>query len=146
MLDAVNLLGGDRLRAWDAATTIHEPHRLGRTKAKMGDWISEVLLFSAGIAGGVLSMILIPGVHANRRRRTELVAARSRILADMKEKHEEEMLAQALRTTEAIRGELNHSLQTLRKTVTTVLAPVGNENNGRRKPPAHRSQSTERNP
>ena len=112
----------------------------------MGDWISDILLFSAGIAGGVLIMILIPGVRADRRRRTELVAARSRILADMKEKHEEELLAQALRTTEAIRGELNHSLQTLRKTVTTVLAPVGNENNGRRKPPAHRSHSTERIP
>ncbi|MGE5220008.1 MAG: hypothetical protein ACM3SP_23645 [Chloroflexota bacterium] len=112
----------------------------------MGDWVSELLLFSAGIAGGVLIMILVPVVHAGKRRRTDLVAARSRILADLKEKHEEEILEQAFRTTEAIRGELDHSLQTLRKTVATVLTPVGNDHNGRLKSPAHRSHSSARNP
>ncbi len=98
----------------------------------MSDWISDVLLFSAGIAGGVLIMTLIPVLRADKRRRTELVAARSRILADIKDKHEEEILEQAFRTTEAIRGELDHSLQTLRKTVTTVLTPLSNQEiNGR---------------
>lgn len=109
------------------------PHwllRLIRTKTKMDDWISDVLLFSAGVAGGVLIMNLISVLRGDRRRRTDLVAAQSRLLADLKEKREEEMLEQAFRTTEAIRGELNQSLQTLRKTVATVLIPVGDEKNG----------------
>jgi ribosomal protein L29 len=97
----------------------------------MGDWISDVLLFSAGIAGGVLIMTLIPALRADRRRHTELFAARSRILADLKDKHQEELLEEAFRTTQAIRGELDHSLQTLRKTVATVLTPVSQQKNGR---------------
>ena len=97
----------------------------------MSDWISDVLLFSAGLAGGVLIMTLIPVLYAGKRRRTDLFAARSRILADLKDKHDEEILDEAFRTTQAIRGELDQSLQTLRKTVTTVLTPVSQPKNGR---------------
>ncbi|HZD39676.1 MAG TPA: hypothetical protein VE131_03080 [Terriglobales bacterium] len=97
----------------------------------MGDWISDLLLFSAGIAGGVLIMTIIPALRSTKRRRTELVAARSRILDDLRKQHEQEIIEQAFRTTEAIRGELLQSLQTLRKTVTTVLAPISNGKNGR---------------
>jgi hypothetical protein len=100
-------------------------------KAKMGDWISDVLLFSAGIAGGVLIMTLVPALRADKQRRTQLFAARSRILADLKDKHEEEILEEAFRTTQAIRGELDHSLQTLRKTVATVLTPMSQPKNSR---------------
>ena len=99
-------------------------------KLKMGDWISDVLLFSAGIAGGVLIMTLVPALRADKQRRTQLFAARSRILADLKDKHEEEILEEAFRTTQAIRGELDHSLQTLRKTVATVLTPMSQPKNG----------------
>lgn len=112
----------------------------------MGDWISDVLLFSAGIAGGVLIMNLIQVLRANKRRRTALVAARTRILADIRENHEKEILEQAFRITEAIRGELNESLQALQKTVATLLPPLGDEKNGRQNPPTHRSRFTERNP
>jgi len=97
----------------------------------MGDWISDALLFSAGVAGGVLIMTLIPVLRADKRRRTEIFVARSRILADLKNKHEAEILDEAFRTTQAIRGELDHSLQTLRKTVTTVLTPASPPKNGR---------------
>lgn len=100
-------------------------------KAKMGDWISDALLFSAGIAGGVLIMTLVPILRADKRRRTELVAARSRILADLKDKHEAEILDEAFRTTQAIRGELNQYLQALRKTVDAVLTATNPPKNGR---------------
>jgi len=90
----------------------------------MTDWISDVLLFSAGVAGGVLLCILVPSLRADKRRRTALVNARERILADIKEQHDKEILHEAFRTAEDIRGELDKSLETLRKTVTTVLDPI----------------------
>jgi hypothetical protein len=93
-------------------------------EAQMRDWISDLLIFSAGIACGILIAHLKPYLRTARMKRTEMVAARARILADLKERHNEEILHEAFRTTEAIRGELAKSLQTLRKTVTTVLNPV----------------------
>src|SRR6266508_2233235 len=73
----------------------------------MRDWISDLLIFSAGITGGVLVTMIKPILSAAKRRRTELVAARTRILADMKEQHDKEILHDAFRATEAIRGEIN---------------------------------------
>ena len=90
----------------------------------MRDWISDLLLFSAGITGGILISSLVPYFRAAKKQRTEMVAARTRILADIKEKHEEEILHEAFRTTEAIRSELNKSAQMLRKTLLTVLEPA----------------------
>lgn len=90
----------------------------------MDDWISELFIFSAGVAGGVLVMSIKPFLSAARRRRTELVAARKRILADIEKEHEKEILHEAFRTTEAIRGELDQSLRKLTKTLDTVLTPV----------------------
>lgn len=89
----------------------------------MEDWISDLLLFSAGVAGGVLIMILIPTLSVAKKRRTELVAARTKMLAGIKHKHEEEILDEAFRTTEAIRGELDTSLKTLRKMLNAVFDP-----------------------
>jgi hypothetical protein len=96
----------------------------------MEDWISDLLLFSAGVAGGVLIMILMPTLSVAKKRRTELVAARTRMLAGIKHRHDEEILDEAFRTTEAIRGELDKSLQTLRKTLNTVFEPAGGQRNG----------------
>lgn len=92
----------------------------------MEDWISDLLIFCAGIAGGILICSIQPYLTAAKSRRTQLVAARARMLADLKEKHDEEILDQAFRTTEAIRGELDKSLDTLRKTLNTVL-PLNGE-------------------
>jgi len=92
----------------------------------MEDWISDLLIFCAGIAGGVLITSIKPFLTAAKTRRTQLVAARARMLADLKEKHDEEILDQAFRTTEAIRGEIDKSLDTLRKTLNTVL-PLNGE-------------------
>jgi len=92
----------------------------------MEDWISDLLIFCAGIAGGVLIASIKPYLTAAKSRRTQLVAARARMLADLKEKHDEEILEQAFRTTEAIKGELDKSLDTLRKTLNSVL-PLNGE-------------------
>jgi hypothetical protein len=87
----------------------------------MDDWISDLLIFCAGLAGGVLVASVKPYLSAAKTRRTQLVAARARMLADLKEKHDEEILEQAFRTTEAIKGELDKSLDTLRMTLDTML-------------------------
>ena len=95
----------------------------------MPDWISDLLVFSAGVTGGVLFMIIKPIFSAAKRRRTELLAARTRMLAGIKQQHEEEILDEAFRTTEAIRGELDTSLQALRKILNTVFGSGASQPN-----------------
>jgi len=100
----------------------------------MGDWISDVLLFSAGITGGILIMTIVSSFRLDKRRQSELVAARARVLADIKQQHDQEILDAVFRTTEDIQGELNTSLQRLRKTVSTALQPASEEPT---EPPPH---------
>jgi hypothetical protein len=90
----------------------------------MRDWISDLLLFFAGVTGGILILTIQPYIRAAKKKRTEMVDARTRILAGIKERHDEEILHEAFRTTEAIRGELNKSLQTLRTTLMIVRDPA----------------------
>jgi hypothetical protein len=90
-------------------------------EVQMRDWISDLLIFSAGITGGILIAHLKPYLQSTGIKRIE---TRARILADLKERRDEEILQEAFRTTEAIRGELTKSLQTLRNTVTTALDPI----------------------
>ena len=90
----------------------------------MNDWISDVLLFSAGVAGGILICSLAPCLSARKRQRAALESARERILAAIKEQHDQEILHEAFQTTQDIRGELDKSLETLRKTLTTILEPM----------------------
>jgi hypothetical protein len=111
----------------------------------MCDWISDLLLFSAGIAGGFLIATIKPYFRAAKQQRTAMVAARTRILGGVKERHEEEILHEALRTTEAIRGELNKSLQTLRKTLIAVLDPVTEQPSAQQKPVIQLSKPVEPN-
>lgn len=96
----------------------------------MGDWISDVLLFSAGIAGGILIMLIVSSFRLDKRRELALAAARARVLADIKQQHDQEILNAAFRTTEDIQGELNTSLQRLRETVSTALQPIPEEPTG----------------
>lgn len=90
----------------------------------MTSWISDLLLFAAGVAGGLLVAEIKLYLTTAKRQRTQLVAARTRILAGIKEKHEEEILDEAFRTTEAIKGELDKSLQTLRRALNAVMIPT----------------------
>ena len=89
----------------------------------MRDWISDLLLFFAGVTGGILILTIQPYIRAAKKKRTEMVDARTRVLAGVKERHDEEILHEAFRTTEAIRGELDKSLQTLRTTLMIVRDP-----------------------
>jgi hypothetical protein len=98
----------------------------------MDDWISDLLIFSAGVAAGILITSIKPLIVAGKKQRTELVLARTRMLAGIKEKHEEEILDEAFRTTQAIRSELDQSLATLRKTLNAVVTPASRaESEGR---------------
>ena len=90
----------------------------------MRDWISDLIIFSAGIAGGILINQVRPYFRSGRAERTAMVTARARILADMKDRHNEEILSEAFRTADAIRGELAKSLQTLRKTLAAAIDPA----------------------
>jgi hypothetical protein len=101
-----------------------------RMEVQMRDWISDLLIFSAGITGGILISYVKPYLQSARIKRTEMFAAQARILADLKERRDEEILQEAFRTTEAIRGELAKSLQTLRETVTTALDPITEPHSG----------------
>jgi hypothetical protein len=90
----------------------------------MENWTNCSLAFAAGIGVGIAVAALKPYIFAAKKRRTELVAARSRILAGIKEKHQEEILDEAFRTTEAIKGELDKSLQTLQRTLSAAMIPT----------------------
>jgi hypothetical protein len=96
----------------------------------MGDWISDLLIFSAGVSGGILVCLIKPYFSMPKRQRTALVAARMRILNDIKHRHDEEILAEALRATQAIRGELDQSLRHLSQTLDTLLTPIEAPRNG----------------
>ncbi|MGH7851887.1 MAG: hypothetical protein ACREP3_00480 [Candidatus Binatia bacterium] len=109
----------------------------------MGDWISDALIFSAGVAGGVLISEITSIFRGNKRRRTEVVAMRTRVLSELKEHHDREILHAAFRTTEDIKSELNKSLQTLCKTVTTVLDPVNERPAEQRERVVRRSEPPE---
>jgi hypothetical protein len=90
----------------------------------MDDWISDLLIFSAGVTGGILVSIIVSCLRTNQRQRTDLVETRTRILADIKEQHEQEILHAAVRTAEDIRGELHKSALTLQKALLAARDPV----------------------
>ena len=81
----------------------------------MGNWISDLLLFASGFTGGILACMVAPYLRADRERRTDLAATRSRMLTDMKQQHEQEILHAAVRAAEDVRGELHESVLALRK-------------------------------
>lgn len=89
----------------------------------MGDWISDLLIFSAGVTGGILVSIIVSCLRTNRQQRTDMVAARTRILSDMKEHHDQEILHAAFRTAEDIKGELHKSALTLQKALLATVDP-----------------------
>jgi hypothetical protein len=86
--------------------------------------LSHLVIFAIGLGCGILIAGIGRRLHSARRKRTEMVTARARILADIKERHDEEILHEAFRTTEAIRSELGKSLQVLRKTLIVVRDPA----------------------
>lgn len=86
-----------------------------------------VAVFCAGILVGVIlssisSRRLDPGKH-----RTELTNARERILAGLKQNHEKEIMREIFRATDALNGELDHSLRLMTKSMEKLLVEVREE-------------------
>jgi hypothetical protein len=87
----------------------------------MQHWLSEALIFLAGLASGiVLAGVWLRILAANKRRR-DVSGVRRRILAGIKESHDQEILDEAFRATEALRSELFRSLYRLRASMTVLL-------------------------
>ena len=89
----------------------------------MENWLFETLIFGAGIASGVLFAMICLRVSAANKRRRDLSAVRRRILAGIKQTHDQEILNEAFRATEALRSELFKSLHRLRASMNVVLGP-----------------------
>lgn len=90
---------------------------------QMENWLFETLIFVAGIASGILFAVVWLRISAANRRRRDLSAVRRRILAGIKETHDQEILNEAFRATEALRSELFKSLHRLRASMNVVLGP-----------------------
>lgn len=78
-------------------------------------------VFLAGIAGGAFGSSVVSRVK-NRRR--ELVVARTRILAGVKEWHEQEILRQLLPAIDTINNEMNKSFGRLAPALEKLLIHI----------------------
>jgi hypothetical protein len=88
----------------------------------MGDWIPDLLMFAAGFTGGILYSMIASSLRAGKRQPADLLGTRTKILADVKQQHEQEILSAAVRTAEDIRGELQKSAVTLQKALLATEA------------------------
>jgi hypothetical protein len=84
-------------------------------------WLSEALVFLAGLISGIVVAALWLRVSAANKRRRDLTGVRRRVLAGIKKSHDQEILDEALRATEALRSELFKSLYRLRDSMNLVL-------------------------
>jgi hypothetical protein len=85
--------------------------------------------FVAGVAAGSLAPSLLPYLKASKKNRPELIDARQRILAGVKQQHEQDIRREIFETTEALRGELKKSLHRLVNLTERVLEHVHEESN-----------------
>ncbi len=88
-----------------------------------------VPVFLAGIVVGVLSAPLLQRVWPVKNPRAELVTARTRILAGIKEKHEQEILREVFQVAETLDGEIKQSLHSVVEKLEKLLIQVGEERN-----------------
>jgi hypothetical protein len=95
-----------------------------RGKINMDQWMVWISLFTAGAAVGALVTSSLPRLRQPKKRRTDLVQARSRILAGVKEKHDQEILREIFQAKEALSGELSKSLRVLRASTERLLGEV----------------------
>lgn len=86
------------------------------------------------MAVGALITFLLPRLNSAKKRRTELINARQRILVGIKEKHEQDLRREIFQTAEALRGELNRSLRRLLNSTQRLLGQVHEDSNGKKDP------------
>lgn len=90
----------------------------------MQPWLSLALIFLAGIVSGILIATFWLRFSAGRNRREDLTTVRRRILAGIRESHEEEILHEAFRATDDLRTELFKTLHRVRASMNIMLDPV----------------------
>lgn len=87
----------------------------------MQNSLYESLIFVSGLASGIFLAVLWLRLFAANKRRHDLTGVRRRVLAGIKESHDQEILDEAFRATEALRSELFKSLYRLRDSMNVVL-------------------------
>jgi hypothetical protein len=87
----------------------------------MQHWLSEALTFLAGLASGIVLAGIWLRISAANKRRRDVSGVRRRILAGIKESHDQEILDEAFRATEALRSEVFKSLYRLRDSMNVLL-------------------------
>ncbi len=88
----------------------------------MQTWLFDAAIFAAGLCFGILFARVWARLSPAQRRK-DLSTARHHILARLRETHDEEILHEAFRATEALRTELSKSLHSLRASMSLVAAP-----------------------
>jgi nitrogen fixation-related uncharacterized protein len=81
-------------------------------------------VFIAGIVVGAVITSVWARLWSGKKRRSDLLAARERILAGLKEEHEKEILREIFKATDALSGELNSSLQIVRDLTERLLVQM----------------------
>jgi hypothetical protein len=87
----------------------------------MQNWLSVALIFLAGLASGIVLAGICLRISAANKRRRDLSGARLRILAGIKASHDQEILNEAFRATEALRSEVFKSLYRLRDSMNVLI-------------------------
>ncbi len=87
-------------------------------------WFVDAAIFAAGLICGILLARVWAGLSSAKRQSRKLSAARQDILTRLKATHEQEILHEAFRATEALRTELFSSLHGLRTSMSLVLTPA----------------------
>jgi hypothetical protein len=90
----------------------------------METWLLDAAIFAAGLGCGILLARVWGRLSFTKRRSQKLSAARQHILTGLKETHEQEILHEAFRATEALRSELFRSLHGLRASMNLMLTPA----------------------
>lgn len=93
----------------------------------MENTLIGLAVFCAGILVGVILSSISSRRHVPRKHKTELITARERILAGLKQNHEKEIMREIFRATDALNGEIDHSLRLMTKSMEKLLVEVREE-------------------
>jgi hypothetical protein len=99
--------------------------------------------FVAGVAAGSLATALLPHLKGGKKDQPQVVDARQRILAGLKQQHEQDIRREIFQTTEALRGELQKSLHRLVNLTERVLEQVHEESDSKKDQHPPVSEQTE---
>ena len=93
----------------------------------MENTLIGLAVFCAGILVGVILSSISSRRHLPMKHKAELISARERILAGLKQNHEKEIMREIFRATDALNGELDHSLRLMTRSMEKLLVEVREE-------------------